>query len=164
MIKIRKFEEKDWANVWPIIETVFRKGETYPHQMETTEEEARHAWIDIPTATYVALSDKEEVIGTYYVKPNQPGLGSHVCNCGYMVAENAYGKGIGSAMCRHSQREAKKLGFKSMQFNLVVSTNERSLRLWEKHGFETVGVLPRAFNHKQKGYVDALVMYKQLGG
>ena len=100
MIKIRKFEEKDWADVWPIIENVFRKGETYPHQMETTEEEAHHAWIYIPTTTYVALSDKMEVVGTYYVKPNQPGLGAHVCNCGYMVAENTYGKGIGSAMCR----------------------------------------------------------------
>ena len=162
MIKIRRFEEKDWMEVWPIIEKVFRKGETYPFSPEITEDEARNAWIHIPAVTYVALNDKKEIVGTYYIKPNQPGLGSHVCNCGYIVAKDTYGRGIGSAMCAHSQSEAKKIGFKSMQFNLVVSTNERSLRLWKKHGFQTIGVLPKAFNHKWLGYVDALVMYKQL--
>jgi len=116
----------------------------------------------MPTATYVALSNKKKIDGTYYIKPNQPGLGSHVCNCGYIVAEGAYGRGTGSAMCVHSQREAKKLGFKSMQFNLVVSTNKSAIHLWQKHGFQTIGVLPKAFNHKRLGYVDALVMYKQL--
>ncbi len=161
MIEIRQFKDIDWQYIWPIIENVFRKGETYPHAPDTTEEEARHAWIDIPTATYVAL-DEKKIVGTYYVKPNQPGLGAHVCNCGYMVTEDAYGKGIGSAMCIHSQVEAKKLGFKAMQFNLVVSTNERSFRLWKRHGFQTIGVLPKAFNHQRLGYVDALVMYKQL--
>ncbi len=162
MTKIRRFNEKDWADVWPIIEDVFRKGETYPFSPEITEDEARNVWIYMPTATYVALNDEMEIVGTYYIKPNQPGLGSHVCNCGYIVAENIRDKGIGSTICDHSQGEAKKLGFKSMQFNLVVSTNESAVHLWQKHGFQTIGVLPRAFKHKRLGFVDALVMYKQL--
>ncbi len=161
MIEIRRFKENDWQYIWPIIENIFRKGETYPHAPDTTEADARKAWIDLPTATYVVL-DRKKIVGTYYVKPNQPGLGAHVCNCGYMVAENAYGNGIGSAMCIHSQIKAKKLGFKAMQFNLVVSTNERSFHLWKRHGFQTIGVLPKAFNHQRLGYVDARVMYKQL--
>src|SRR5206468_9483856 len=117
-------------------------------------------WIDAPTATYVARAADDAIVGTYYVKPNQPGLGAHVCNCGYVVAPKAQGKGIASAMCEHSQREAVSLGFRAMQFNLVVSTNQRAIRVWQRHGFVVVGTLPRAFLHRQLGYVDALVMYK----
>jgi len=161
MIDIRQFKAGDWKQIWPIIEKIFRAGETYPQPPDTSEDEARRAWTDLPTATYVILDDGR-IVGTYYIKPNQPGLGAHVCNCGYMVAEDAWGRGIGTAMCRHSQDEARRLGFRAMQFNLVVSTNERSIRLWRKNGFETIGVLPRAFNHRRAGYVDAWVMYKPL--
>jgi ribosomal protein S18 acetylase RimI-like enzyme len=116
----------------------------------------------VPAATFVAQGAGQRVLGTYYLKPNQPTLGAHVCNCGYVVAEQARGQGIASAMCEHSQSEARALGFRAMQFNLVVSTNEGAIRLWRKHGFAVVGVLPGAFRHARLGYVDALVMYKQL--
>ena len=104
----------------------------------------------------------DEVLGTYYIKPNQPDLGGHVCNCGYIVSENARGKGIASEMCEHSQHEAVRRGFRSMQYNLVVTTNEGAIRLWKRHGFEVVGTLSEAFRHPQLGYVDAHVMYKKL--
>jgi len=103
-----------------------------------------------------------QVLGTYFIKPNQPGLGAHVCNCGYVVAPAAQGQGIASEMCQHSQAEAKAMGFRAMQFNLVVSTNQRAVRLWRKLGFSVVGTLPRAFRHLHLGYVDALVMFKEL--
>ena len=103
-----------------------------------------------------------EIFGTYYIKPNQPGLGAHVCNCGYIVSENARGQGIASSMCEHSQQVAVDLGFRAMQYNLVVSTNEGAIRLWKKHSFQVVGTLPNAFNSKSVGYVDALVIYKEL--
>jgi ribosomal protein S18 acetylase RimI-like enzyme len=102
------------------------------------------------------------VIGTYFIKANQPGLGSHVCNCGYVVAPAAQGRGIAAALCEHSQREAVAMGFRAMQFNLVVSTNERAVRLWQRLGFTVVGTLPKAFHHMKLGYVGALVMYKEL--
>jgi len=162
MIRIHAFEEKDWSAIWRIIEPVFRAGETYPFSPDITEVEARRVWIELPSATFVAINEELEVLGTYYIKPNQPALGAHVCNCGYIVAENARGKGLASEMCKHSQREAISLGFQSMQFNLVVSTNEGAVRLWKRNGFEIVGTLPKAFRHTRLGFVDAFVMYKQL--
>jgi RimJ/RimL family protein N-acetyltransferase len=112
-------------------------------------------------ATFIAAAGGH-VRGSYYLKPNQPALGAHVCSCGYVVAEEARGRGIASAMCEHSQREAVSLGFRAMQYNLVVATNETAVRLWKKHGFEVVGTLRGAFRHPRYGFVDALVMYKQL--
>ena len=162
MIKIRPFEEADWAATWRMIEPVFRAGETYAFSPDITKDEAHRVWIEAPAATFVAIDENGEVVGAYYMKPNQPGLGSHVCNCGYIVAEKARGQGIASEMCEHSQREAVSRGFRAMQYNLVVSTNEGAVRLWKRHGFDIVGTLPKAFRHPRFGFVDAFVMYKQL--
>ena len=162
MIEIRPYAEGDWPAVWQMISAVFRAGETYPHSPTTTETEAKAAWLDVPTATFVAVDPSGDILGTYYIKPNQPGLGAHVCNCGYVVAEQARGQGVASLLCEHSQQAARSLGFSAMQYNLVVSTNEVAVRLWQKHGFEIVGTLPGAFHHQRLGMVDALVMYKRL--
>jgi len=102
------------------------------------------------------------VLGTYVIRPNQPGQGSHVSNCGYVVSDAARGMGVASALCEHSQQEALRMGFRAMQFNFVVSTNEGAVRLWRKMGFEIVGTLPGAFRHPRHGFVDAYVMFKQL--
>lgn len=161
MIEMRRIEASDWEAVWPILERIFREGETYAYTPDITEKEAYHVWVKAPAATYVALIDSR-IVGTYFIKPNQPELGAHVCNCGYIVSATERGRGVASTMCEHSQKEAIKLGFKSMQFNLVVSTNEGAIRLWKKLGFEIIGTLPEAFNHKRLGYVDAHIMYKQL--
>jgi RimJ/RimL family protein N-acetyltransferase len=162
MLVIRPFEARDWTATWAIVEPVFRAGETYAFAPDITERESRTTWIDIPSATFVAVDAGGGIRGTYYIKPNQPGAGAHVCNCGYIVSSRARGQGIASEMCRHSQREAGARGFRAMQYNLVVKTNEGAVRLWRKHGFDVVGVLPGAFRHPRMGYVDAYVMYKQL--
>jgi L-amino acid N-acyltransferase YncA len=162
MVKIRKARENDFDAIWPILSETFEEGDTYPYPPGMDKQEAWHIWMEAPAATYVAL-DGDQLLGTYYIKPNQPGLGSHVCNCGYIVKADARGRGTGRAMGLHSQREAQSLGFKAMQYNLVVSTNESAVRLWQELGFEIVGTLPNAFKHAQLGYVDAHVMYKWLG-
>ena len=162
MTTIRPLAEQDWTAIWRIMEPVFRAGETYPFSPDITEDEAYMAWAETPSGTFVAADEHDNVLGTYYLKPNQPALGAHVCNCGYIVDDNARGKGVASAMCEHSQREAVARGFRAMQYNLVVSTNEGAIRLWKKHGFEVIGTLPQAFHHSRLGFVDALVMYKQL--
>jgi len=162
VIKIRPFEENDWAAIWKIIEPVFRAGETYAFSPDITKVEAHNVWIDGPAATFVAVDEDNAIVGTYYIKKNQPGLGSHICNCGYIVAADARGKGVASVMCEHSQREALSRGFRAMQYNLVVSSNVGAVRLWKKLGFEVVGTVPEAFNHHRLGYVDAYVMYKRL--
>ncbi|MEL7071898.1 MAG: N-acetyltransferase [Cyanobacteria bacterium J06581_3] len=163
MVLIRPIKETDWPSVWAMIEPVFRAGETYAFSPTISEAEAQKVWIEAPRATYVAQSEQGSVVGTYYIKPNQPALGSHVCNCGYIVSPAARGQGLATLMCEHSQQEAKQLGFRAMQFNLVVATNKGAIHLWQKLGFETIGILPGAFQHKSQGFVDALVMFKPLG-
>jgi ribosomal protein S18 acetylase RimI-like enzyme len=163
-ILIREAQDTDWPQIWQIIDPVFRAGETYSYPRDISEGEARQAWMAAPEATYVATDPSGEVVGTYFIKPNQPGQGKHVCNCGYIVGDKARGRGVASQMCRHSQDIALERGFNSMQFNLVVSTNEGAVRLWKELGFEIVGVLPGAFNHPALGFVDAYVMFKKLAG
>lgn len=162
MITIRGLDETDWPHVWQLMEPVIRAGETYPYAIDMTVDQARRMWRDITEAVYVAEGENGELLGTYYIKPNQPTLGAHVANCGYIVAERARGRGVATAMCEHSQKEAVRLGYRAMQFNLVVKTNEASVYLWKKLGFTVVGTLPGAFRHPQLGYVDAFVMYKVL--
>jgi ribosomal protein S18 acetylase RimI-like enzyme len=162
MPTIRPFQAADWAELWPILKATFESGDSYAFAPDSTEAEIRRAWIDLPQATYVAVSKEGHVVGTYTLKPNQPGLGGHVCNCGYVVAEAARGRGIAARMCEHSQAEARAAGFRAMQFNLVVSTNESAVRLWRRLGFEIVGALPGAFRHRVLGDVDAYVMFKTL--
>ncbi|MET3117356.1 ribosomal protein S18 acetylase RimI-like enzyme [Undibacterium sp. GrIS 1.8] len=162
MISIRRYLATDWNSIWPILQTTFAQGDTYAYDTQSTEAEIHSAWIKTPAATYVACAADGQILGTYILKPNQPGLGSHVCNCGYVVAPDVQGKGIASAMCEHSQSEAIAMGFLAMQFNLVVSTNERAVRLWQRLGFSVIGTLPLAFKHRQLGYVDAFVMFKTL--
>lgn len=127
-----------------------------------TQEEAYRYWVALPSATYVAVDEQDQAIGSYYIKPNQPTLGAHVCNAGYVVAEHARSQGLASALCVHSQGEALALGFRAMQFNLVVSMNIHSVRAWEKNGFRIVATLPNAFYRAEQEYVDAYVMYKEL--
>ena len=162
MVEIKLAQDEDFEEIWPIIHEVLKKEDTYPYAADTTKAEALQIWMKYPKATYVASSESE-ILGTYYIKPNQPGLGSHVCNAGYMVASRARGKGIGRAMCKHSLTEARRLGFKAMQYNLVVSTNQGAVKLWQDLGFNIIGTLPKAFNHSEKGLVDAFVMYQWLG-
>ncbi len=160
---IRQTTDEDWDAIWAIWEPIVRAGETYTYPRDTDYDTARRLWMETPQHTYIAQIDNT-VVGTYYIKPNQPGGGSHVCNCGYMVAPAMRGKGIARAMCDHSLNEARRLGYRAMQFNFVIATNITAIALWERCGFETVGRLPGAFHHPVRGYVDALVMYKDLTG
>jgi len=160
--QVREIEEQDWPAVWQMMEPVIRQGQTYPYARDMTTGGAHHMWLDVTEAAYVAVGESGEILGSYYIKPNQPTLGAHVANCGYMVAERARGRGVATQMCKHSQEEAVRLGYRAMQFNLVVKSNEASVHLWKKMGFDIVGTLTGAFDHPDHGYVDAYVMYKTL--
>ena len=161
-VLIRPIQPADWDSVWPLLQSTFESGDTYAYAPDSSEADIQRTWVELPTATFVACNATGEVIGTYYLKANQPGLGSHVCNCGYVVSPAAQGQGVAAAMCRHSQAQAVGLGFRAMQFNLVASSNLRAIRLWQRLGFAVIGTLPGAFRHSQLGYIDALVMYKTL--
>ena len=158
---IRPACAEDAAAIWSIIEPTIRAGETYTLDPGMSEADALAYWLGADKESFVA-EEGGTVLGTYYMRPNQAGGGAHVCNCGYMTAAAATGRGIGRLMCEHSLNHARARGYRAMQFNFVVSTNERAVRLWESLGFKTVGRLPLAFKHPARGYVDALVMFQPL--
>jgi len=158
---IRKAVEKDAAAVLAILEPIIRAGETYTQPQDMSREDALAYWFSPEHEVFVA-EDGGEIVGTYFLNANQKGGGAHVANCGYMTAPHATGRGVARAMCAHSLERARERGFRAMQFNFVVSTNERAVRLWQSFGFEIVGRLPKAFEHPGLGFVDAYVMYRQL--
>ena len=142
-MKITRMTDEDWPDVWAIMEPNIRAGETYPYAMDMPEREAHRMWREVTEAAYVARDDDGNATGTYYIKPNQPTLGAHVANCGYLVADSARPQGVGSAIGEPASDVGR-------------------YRLWQKMGYETVGTLPGAFKHPKHGYVDAYVMFKTL--
>ena len=158
---IRPATPQDRPAIWAIIGPVIRAGETYTLDPAMGESEALAYWLGPDKETFVA-EENGTILGTYYLRPNQAGGGNHVCNCGYMTAANATGRGVARRMAEHSLAHARARGYRAMQFNFVVSTNDRAVRLWQSLGFQTVGRLPRAFHHPTQGYVDALVMFHPL--
>ena len=158
---IRKAIKRDIDAVWEIFHEVIKTGDTYVFDPKMLKCDLNKHWFASYMHTYVLESNKK-ISGTYILKPNQIDLGSHIANGSYMVHPNAQRKGFGEAMCVHSIEEAKKLGFKAIQFNMIVSTNKPAIKLWNKMGFEIVGTIPDGFNHLTEGYIDAYIMYKKL--
>ncbi len=161
MPTLRPATPKDFEQIWSIFHAVVAKGDTYTYARDTSKEDAYQLWMEMPRSSFVAIEDGV-IVGTYFIKTNQGGGGDHVCNCGYMVAPSARGRGLAALMCEHSLAMAKEMGYRAMQFNFVISSNESAVHLWSKLGFATVGRLPLAFRHPQLGFVDALVMFKSL--
>jgi ribosomal protein S18 acetylase RimI-like enzyme len=181
-MKIRSATEADCDGIWNIFREVVAAGDTYALDPNISREDALAYWFALGTRTYVVQGDLVEdgiavplqpmaspeiirigqILGTYILRPNQSGGGSHVANAGFMVAAGARGQGIGRAMAEHCLGEARRIGFAAMQFNYVISTNTAAIHLWQNLGFDIVGTLPSAFRHPDKGYVDVYVMYCSL--
>ena len=161
MIKIRTAAEADRDAVWSIFHQTIAAGDTYAFDPKMSREGALAYWFRADTHTYAAEKDSR-IVGTYILRPNQLGPGSHVANAAFMVASDAQGSGVGRTMAEHCLGQARQLGFRAMQFNFVVSTNAPAIHLWEQLGFKIVGTLPGAFQHPEKGYVDVYVMYRSL--
>jgi ribosomal protein S18 acetylase RimI-like enzyme len=158
---VRAAAPADREAIWSILGPVIAEGETYTLDPDLDREAALAYWFSPGHEVFVA-EDEGEILGTYYLRRNQAGGGGHVCNCGYMVSGAATGRGVARAMCAHSLEHARERGYRAMQFNFVVETNERAVKLWKSFGFEVVGRLPGAFRHPTRGDVDALVMYRTL--
>ena len=161
MAEIRIATEHDKPAIWHIINAVISTGDTYVFDPETPEDEMLDYWFAPDKHVYVAENDGE-IIGTFWLKPNYTGLGSHVCNAAYMVAPSAFGKGIGRQMAEISLDEARRLGFTAMQFNFVVKSNTAAVLLWQSIGIEIIGEIPDAFDHRELGLTNAYVMYRKL--
>ena len=160
-LKIRPAAPGDGAALAGLILPVFRAGETYTIDRAIPEEDAVAYWT-APDKTVFVAEDAGQVLGSYYIRPNQQGGGAHVCNCGFVTGAQAQGRGVARAMLDHALQQARVQGYRAMQFNFVVATNTRAIAIWQSAGFKVVGRLPGAFNHPNEGYVDALVMYRAL--
>ena len=158
---IREIGADEFALAWPIFRTVVAAGDSYSYPPDIDEPRACALWTTPPSRCWIAERDGAAV-GCYMLRPNQPGLGDHVANCGYMVARAARGQGIASAMCAHSLHEARRAGFLAMQFNFVVASNTGAIRLWQRHGFAIVGTVPAAFRHATHGLTDVHIMHRML--
>lgn len=160
---IRRAIKSDFHSIWNIFKVVIEPGDTYVFDSNTSRDDAFLYWFGAGVLSYVA-EEKGQIIGMYKLVANQRDRGSHVANASFMVDPTCHGRGIGRAMGLHCLQEAKNLGYLAIQFNFVVSTNHAAIALWQKLGFSIVGTLPKAFNHKTLGYVDAYVMYRLLDG
>jgi ribosomal protein S18 acetylase RimI-like enzyme len=160
-LAIHPATESDRDAIWEILEPMIRSGETYTLPRDMTKRQALEYWFAADKETFV-WKEGGAVLGTYFLKANQQGGGAYVANCGYVTAPAAQGRGIARLMCLHSLERAKQRGFRAMQFNFVVSTNKRAIKLWTSLDFKIVGCLPLAFEHPTLGFVDALVMYREL--
>jgi ribosomal protein S18 acetylase RimI-like enzyme len=158
---IREATINDRAAIWEIFEKVIQTGDTFVFDPQTPKEDLEKLWFAPGMNTYVA-EENRKITGSYFIKPNQVGLGSHIANCGYMVHPDARGKGIGRELCDHSIFMAHKLGYKGIQFNIVVSTNITAVKLWEQSGFKIIGAIPGGFHHRELGYVDAYIMFREI--
>lgn len=161
MLTVRRATRDDHKAIWTIIGPVIREGETYPLPRDMSEADAIGYWTGSDRQTFVAEYG-HTIVGTYYLRANQLGGGSHVANCGYMTRAETRHKGVARAMCEHSLGEARRSGFRAMQFNFVVSTNERAVRLWQSLQFQEVGRLPAAFQRPNGAFVEALVLFREL--
>ena len=161
MLQMRQATAVDRGPIWDIFHAVVGQADTYTFDPDISREEALAYWLHSSNWCYVAEREGN-VVGTYILRANQPGLGSHVANAAFMVSTQVRGSGVGRSMGEHSLSEARRMGFRAMQFNFVVSTNESAVALWHQLGFKIVGTLPGVFRHSQKGFVDAYVMFRSL--
>ncbi|MEY2550731.1 MAG: hypothetical protein QOG12_875 [Verrucomicrobiota bacterium] len=160
-LTIRDAQDSDRDAIWAIFRATVARGDAFVYDPNTQREEAMAYWFADGTRTYVAETDGR-ILGSYILRANRPGLGNHVANAGFMVDPVSRGSGVGRAMGEHALSEARRLGYRAMQFNFVISTNESAVHLWQQLGFKIVGTLPGAFRHAQKGFVDAYVMFRSL--
>ena len=158
---IRAATDADRDAIWNIFHEIIAAGDTYAFDPQMPREEALAYWFRADTHTYVAEEDGG-VVGTYILRPNQSGPGSHVANAAFMVARDAEGAGVGRRLAEHCLSEACRMGFRGMQFNFVISTNTRAIHLWNQLGFKIVGTLPGTFRHPEKGYVDVYIVFRSL--
>jgi GNAT superfamily N-acetyltransferase len=159
---VRELSEADWPSVWPIVRDVVQAQETFPYDPSMTAAQAHDMWVETPPGLTVVAVEGDRVVGTAKMGANRPGPGAHVSTASFMVAADARGRGVGTALCRFALDWARERGYAGMQFNAVVESNHSAVELYQRLGFAIVGTVPGAFAHPTLGRVGLHVMYHEL--
>lgn len=160
-MQVRRIKPSEFFRVWEMFKEIIDQNAYFAYDHSTTQAQIEASWINAQNLIY-GVELEGEIAAAYIVKPNQPGHGAHIANAAYMVDSRFRGHGIGRVLAAHSIETARAAGYRAMQFNMVVSTNESAVHLWKAHGFEIIGTVPEAFHHFEHGYVDAYIMYRKL--
>lgn len=161
-MQIREFVEDDWHRVWPIVRDVVQSQETFPYDPDMTSQQAHDVWVETPPGLTVVAVEGDRVLGTAKMGTNRPGPGSHIATASFMVAVDARGRGVGTALSRFALGWARQRGYAGMQFNAVVESNHPAVELYKRHGFDVIGTVPGAFAHPKLGRVGLHLMYRAL--
>jgi GNAT superfamily N-acetyltransferase len=154
--------DDDWPSIWPFFRQIVEAGETYAYPEDLTPEAARLLWMEPPPSHAVVEEDAGAILASAKMGPNRPGRGAHVATASFMVDPSARGRGFGRTLLDYALGWARAEGYRAMQFNAVVATNGSAVRLWQSVGFEIVGTVPEAFDHRTRGLVGLHVMYRAL--
>ncbi|MFG2191919.1 GNAT family N-acetyltransferase [Streptomyces sp. NPDC048639] len=160
---IKEATAADWQTIWPFFHRIVAAGDTFTFPPDLGEEEGRDWWLlSPPDRTVIAVDDAGTVLGSAKMNRNQKGNGSHIASASYMVDPEHGGHGVGRALVEHTLEWARAAGFRGMQFNAVVETNELAVKLYESLGFEVIGTVPEGFRHPTRGHVGLHIMYRAL--
>lgn len=160
MVEIRKYEEADVAEMIRIWNQVVEEGVAFP-QENYLDVESGSAFFAAQSSCGVAVEDGK-VLGLYILHPNNIGRCGHISNASYAVDAACRGKHIGEKLVSNCLVQAKKLGFRLMQFNAVVENNVHARHLYERLGFVTVGTIPGGFRMKDGNYQNIWLYYHEL--
>ena len=161
MITVRKYEEKDVNAMNTVWNEVVRDGIAFPQEEELNEESGAGFFAE-QSYCGVAEAENGEIAGLYILHPNNIGRCGHICNASYAVSSSHRGKHIGEHLVTDCLEQAKKLGFRVMQFNAVVETNKSARHLYEKLGFIQLGTIQGGFRMKDGHYENICPYYKEL--
>ena len=162
-MRIREATTADWPSIFPIFDAIVSEGTTYAYPEGLSSDEARALWMPGPPSRTVVAVEGDAVVGTATMGPNRPGRGSHLATASFMVDPATRSRGVGRALGNDMLDWARAKGFRGVQFNAVVETNEAAVHLWQSLGFEIVGTVPGAFHHADGRYVGLHVMFHPLG-
>lgn len=155
---IRPATDSDWPLIWPFFDAIVKDGQTYAYPDDLTIDTAKPLWLEPPPGHAVVAVEGDTLFGTAKMGPNRPGRGAHVATASFMVDPAARGKGVGRQLGVNMVEWARTEGYRAIQFNAVVETNTAAVKLWQDLGFEIVGTVPEAFDHRVHGLVGLHVM------